>query len=71
MKVYSCKHTIKENGALIINNLPFKTGETIKVVIIPSTQYKTDKKKYPFWGKPITYLDPTEPAPVEDWEVYK
>lgn len=70
-QVYSCEHTIKENGALTINNLPFNSGETIKVILIPRSKYKTEKKRYPFWGKPITYLNPTEPVAVDDWEVYK
>lgn len=70
-QVYSCEHTIKENGALTINNLPFNSGETIKVIIIPRPKYKTENKRYPFWGKPITYLNPTEPVVVDDWEVFK
>jgi hypothetical protein len=29
----------------------------------------TQKERYPFWGKPITYLNPTDPVAEEDWEV--
>jgi hypothetical protein len=65
-QVYSSEHTMKENGALTINDLPFNSGETIKVIIIPRYKYKTEKQRYPLWGKPITYLNPTEPVAVDD-----
>lgn len=72
MKVYAIEHTIEESGALTIKNLPFNAGEKIEVIIIPRSKFKTDKKKYPFWGKPIKYPNPTDPAVAEaDWDVYK
>jgi hypothetical protein len=55
------KNDLKENGALTIKNLPFHAGEKIEVIIIPRAKFKTDKKQYPFWGKPIKYLNPTDP----------
>jgi len=36
-----------------------------------SVKSKADKKQYPFWGKPIKYLNPTDPVAEADWEVYK
>jgi hypothetical protein len=71
MKVYAYEHTMKKNGALSIKNLPFNVGEKIEVIIIPRSKFKSDKKKYPFWGKPITYLNPTDPVAETDWDVYK
>jgi hypothetical protein len=56
---------------LTIKNLPFNAGEKIEVIIIPRSKFKTDKKKYPFWGKPIKYPNPTDPVAEADWDVYK
>jgi hypothetical protein len=71
MKVYAYEHTIGQNGVLTLTDLPFNAGEEIEVIIIPRAKLKTDKKRYPFWGKPITYLNPTDPIAEADWEVYK
>ncbi len=69
MKVYAYKHTIGENGVLSLGNLPLNTGEKIEVLIIPLSPLKSGKKRYPFWGKPITYPNPTDPVAEEDWEI--
>lgn len=71
MKVYAYEHTIDQNGVLTIKNLPFNTGEKIEVIIIPRFKPKVDEKQYPFWGKPITYHNPTEAVAESDWEVLK
>ena len=35
------------------------------------SEKKTEKKEtlYPLRGTPFTYIDPTEPVAVEDWEI--
>nr|VFJ99033.1 MAG: hypothetical protein BECKH772A_GA0070896_101528 [Candidatus Kentron sp. H]VFJ99095.1 MAG: hypothetical protein BECKH772B_GA0070898_101499 [Candidatus Kentron sp. H]VFK03840.1 MAG: hypothetical protein BECKH772C_GA0070978_101478 [Candidatus Kentron sp. H] len=71
MRVYAYEHTMKENGMLTLKNLPFNTGEKIEVIIIPHSKPNLEEKRYPFWGKPITYLNPTDPVAEEDWEIYK
>ncbi len=70
MKVFAYEHTIREDGILSLKNLPFSVGEKIEVVIIPRSKSKAKDKRYPFWGEPITYLNPTEPIAQEDWELY-
>ncbi len=71
MQAYAYETTISQSGGLTLSNLPFNAGEKIEVIIIPRSKSKHDKKKYPFWGKPITYLNPTDPVAEEDWEVLK
>lgn len=71
MQAYVYELTMGKSGALTLKNLPFKVGETIEVIIIPRPKSKSDNKRYPFWGKPITYLNPTDPVAEADWEVYK
>jgi len=71
MKVYAYEHTIKKSGVLIIKKHPFNVGEKIEVFIIPSSIYQSGKKKYPFWAKPIKYLNPNPAVFVAeaDWDV--
>ncbi len=71
MKVFAYEHTIRKNGILSLKNLPFSVGEKIEVVIIPRSKSKAKDEQYPFWGEPITYLNPTEPIAQEDWELYQ
>jgi hypothetical protein len=32
---------------------------------------QAEEQRYPFWGKPITWLNPVDPVTGEDWEVLK
>ncbi|MCP4347695.1 MAG: hypothetical protein GY795_19505 [Desulfobacterales bacterium] len=71
MQAHIYKLTMGESGVLTLKNLPFDVGEKIEVIIIPRSKSEHDKKRYPFWGKPITYINPTDPVAEEDWEVLK
>ncbi len=71
MQAYAYELKMGKSGVLTLKNLPFNAGEQIEVIIIPRSKPKSDKKQYPFWGKPITYLNPTDPVAEADWEVYK
>ena len=69
MQAYAYKLTMGKKGTLTLRDLPINAGEKIEVIIIPRSIRHLDKKKYPFWGKPITYLNPTDPVADADWEV--
>ena len=66
MQVYAYEFTIGKKGTLTLKNLPFNVGEKIEVIIIPRSTSQLEEKRYPFWGKPITYTNPTDPAVVEE-----
>ena len=51
-----------------LKNLPFKVGERIEVVIHRSHR-QSDEEQYPFWGKTISYLNPTDPVAEADWGI--
>lgn len=68
MQVYTYELTVGKHGTLTLKNLPLPVGEKIDVIIIPRASRQAEDKRYPFWGKPITYLNPTEPVALEDWE---
>lgn len=69
MPVYAYELTMEKKGTLTLRNLPFNVGEKIEVIIIPRSNRQFDEKRYPFWGKPITYLNPTDPIAETDWEM--
>ncbi len=68
MQAYAYELIMGKSGVLTLTNLPFSAGEKIEVIIIPRLKPKHETTRYPFWGKSITYLDPTAPATEEDWE---
>ncbi len=71
MQAYAYNLTVQQQGTLTLRNLPFNAGEELEVIIIPrAKRAQQENERYPFWGKPVTYLDPTEPLPETDWEVY-
>ncbi len=69
MQVYAYKLIMKKKGTLTLKDLPINAGEKIEVIIIPRSSRQLNEKRYPFWGKPITYLNPTDPVAETDWEV--
>jgi hypothetical protein len=72
MQAYAYNLTVQQKGTLTLHNRPFSAGEEIEVIIIPrSKPSQQERERYPFWGKPIIYPDPTEPLPETDWEVYQ
>jgi hypothetical protein len=40
------------------------------VLLNPASQGRPEKEqeRYPLRGRPFTYIDPTEPVAVDDWE---
>ncbi len=69
MQVYAYELTVGQKGTVTLTNLPFNVGEQLEVIVISRPNRQSKEKKYPFWGKPITYINPTEPVAEEDWEV--
>ena len=61
---------IGENGELILDGLPFRAGETVEVIILPTAKAVGEVKAeaYPLRGLPIHYEKPFEPVAEEDWD---
>jgi hypothetical protein len=69
MKAHRIEATLTENGALTINNLPFKAGDAVEIIILERHSRTLNSNPYPLRGTVIRYDDPFEPAtPLEDWE---
>lgn len=68
MEAYRLETTLEEDGKIVLHNLPLTAGETVEVIILVQPHPSSRTNKYPLHGTPITYIDPTEPVALEDWE---
>jgi len=72
MNAYKVETILTENGQLVLENLPFKKGEAVEVIILENCQSSSKFNDYPLEGKVIQYDRPYESATdIEDWEVLK
>jgi hypothetical protein len=69
MQVYRIETTLKEQGVLMLSNLPFSRGERIEVIILNHSQIPPHAKVSSLHGTVLEYLEPTEPVAELDWEV--
>ena len=56
---------------LTLNDLPFRAGETVEVILVSHSSSTKSKNSYPLRGKPVRYIEPTEPVAEEDWELLR
>ena len=69
MQAYRVEATLEQDGTLTLNNLPLRAGEVVEVIILVRPAASSPQDHYPLRGRPLTYLDPTEPVAETDWEV--
>lgn len=70
MNAHRIETALTENGKLSLQNLPFKKGDEVEIIILDRSSSKTNTDSYPLRGTVIRYDDPFEPvASAEDWEV--
>ena len=69
MNAHRIETALTENGKLSLQNLPFKKGDKVKIVIIERNHKKT-VNYHSLKGTVIEYSEPFEAATSdEDWEV--
>jgi hypothetical protein len=64
---YSVKKTISEEGVLLLEGLPYHTGEIVKVFILPQ-QEEVNNARVSLKGTVIYYDQPFAPVDVDEWE---
>ena len=70
MNTHRIETALTENGKLSLQNLPFKKGDEVEVIILERSSSKTISNSYPLKGTVIRYDDPFEPTTSpEDWDV--
>ena len=71
MQAHREETMLSEDGVVTLHDLPFRRGESVEVIVLPSQTPAPPDKRYPLRGTPFTLLDPFEPVAEEDWEVLK
>jgi hypothetical protein len=68
MQAYRQETVIQHDGTLTLRDLPLQAGEKVEVIIIVQSPPAPAQHAYSLRGTPVTYVDPTEPVAVSDWE---
>jgi hypothetical protein len=71
MNGHHVEATLSKDGTLTLTDLPFHAGDTVEVIILPRSQKTVAQNRYPLHGKPIQYINPTDPVAEEDWAALK
>ena len=57
-----------EDGKLALDNLPFRAGQAVEVIVLPAAQPAT-ATGHPLRGMVLRYDQPTAPVADADWDV--
>jgi len=68
MLAHRIETIISQDKTLVLENLPFHSGEQVEVIIFSRPRTEPGQNRYPLRGTPIQYTDPTEPVAQGDWE---
>lgn len=71
MSTHHFETKLTEDGKLTLNDLPFHAGETVEVIVVSHASEAKSVNSYPLRGKPVRYIEPTEPVAEEDWEALR
>jgi hypothetical protein len=67
MNIHRIETTVAKDGTLTLTYLPFHAGDAVEVLILPRAQKLSGQERYPLHGKPIQYVNPTDPVAEEEW----
>jgi hypothetical protein len=60
---------LTEDGKLSLEQLPFRAGQSVEVIVLPVPSPSPAPMAHPLRGSVIRYDRPTEPVAVADWGV--
>lgn len=66
MDTHLIKTTLTEDGKLTLDNLPFRQGDRVEIIILERSSFKTTTDSYPLTGTVIRYDDPFEPIAIPE-----
>lgn len=67
-QAYRVRSLVSEDGGLRLDNLPFKPGEEVEVIVLAEEAAASSGSSYPLRGTPVTYSDPLAPVAEPDWQ---
>ena len=68
MQAHRAETTVTEDGVITLHDLPFRRGDVVEVIVLPSPASVASGARYPLRGTPVTLLSPAEPVAEADWE---
>ena len=71
MEAFRIEATVSERGAIQLENLPFRAGTNLEVILLERQPEQASENRYPLRGTVLKYEDPFEPVGEEDWEALK
>ena len=66
MNAHRLETAFTENGKLSLENLPFKKGDEVEVIILERSPSKIVNDPYPLKGTVIHYDNPLEPVTMPE-----
>jgi hypothetical protein len=71
VQAHRVETTLKQDGTLVLEDLPFQAGESVEVIILlhpssPPTPVD-GTNRYSLRGLDIQYEHPTDPVAQDDW----
>ena len=61
---------LSEDGKLSLDNLPFRAGQTVEVIVLPAASPPASGD-HPLRGSVLRYDRPTEPVAEADWDALR
>ena len=72
MNAHVIETTVPESGSINVAGLPFAPGTNVEIIVLERDGKAAAKvRQFTMRGLPHTYIDPTEPVAMEDWEALK
>ncbi len=68
MEAHRIETTLTQDGALVLDNLPFHAGETVVVIILAQPGRAGGHTPYALRGTSARYERPTDPVAEGEWE---
>lgn len=69
MQAVRIETKIKNDGNLILNELPFKPGESVEVIVLEQKKQESIlANQYSLRGTPVNYQKPYLPVSEAKWE---
>lgn len=66
---YRIEAVISEDGKLLLDQLPFRAGQTVEVIVFPTDQITSSSQA--LRGMVLRYEQPTAPIAEADWDALR
>jgi hypothetical protein len=68
MSAHRTQATFDQDGKLVLEDLPFRAGDVVEVIIVESNTRPNGNNSYPLRGTVTNYDAPTDPVGIESWD---